>query len=643
MPFNLDTNLIQLPGIGPKTSAILNQAGLNTLADLLTYYPKTYSFYQSISITQAQPEDLVLIQGTLHSLTQKRKGKLSFQTGKFSDSSGHYLTLRWFNQPYLLRSLKPNHPYLLKGKIELFRHQKQVVNPQLKPINHLKTTSFIEPIYPQLGPLKTTWFQRIITKLLELDLHIPENIPSDILEQYQLLPRQLALKFIHQPSSKTQLEQARQRLAFEELFLLQQTNLKLKHQPKPKAIPLKLTSQQETQFINHLPFQLTSSQLRAITEIKTDLGQSLAMNRLLMGDVGSGKTVIAAFAAYLTALNHQITYFMAPTQVLAEQLYHRLQQFLTPHQIKLELITGNHKPTNSYQVLVGTHALLHQSPDKNLGLVIIDEQHKFGVQQREQLLRLKPTPHKLIMTATPIPRTLALTLMSHLDISQLTEKPAYRQPVKTYLVPETKRPSAYNWIKQKIAQENYQVFVVAPLIEDSEVTSLTHLKSATQIAQELTSIFRPYRVGLLHGQLKPTAKAKIVQDFTQGKIHLLVSTTVIEIGIDIPNANIIIIESAERFGLSQLHQLRGRVGRSTQQGYCLLFPSKLTPKAKTRLEALTQYHDGAKLAELDMKLRGPGEIWGTQQHGFFKLKLANIFDTDLVKKTYHAAQQSLRF
>ncbi len=637
MPFKLNTPLIKLPKIGPKTATLLAKNDLFSLQDLLYYFPKDYISYKITSIATAQPGEFVVLRGNLLRLNQKRKGKFSFQTAILQDQSGQ-LTLRWFNQSYLLHTLKPNQEYQVKGQIEIFRNQKQIVNPKLTLVS--KNSSIIEPIYPQLYQLKSSWFQHFFQALFNLDLDIPENIPSSILQKHQLIPRHQALKFIHQPINQSQIKLAHQRLAFEELFLLHKQNLLLKHQPKPIATPL--PSSQLNHFINSLPFKLTQSQQQAIQEISQDLNKPFAMNRLLLGDVGSGKTVVAASAAYIAAQNHKLTYVMAPTQVLAEQLFQTFQNFLKPHQLKVELLTNQHQPKNSdYHVLVGTHALLFKNLNPNLGLVIIDEQHKFGVEQRQRLTQLKPTPHKLLMTATPIPRTLALTLMSHLDISHLNEKPANRLPVKTYLVPETKRTSAYQWIKQKITQENQQVFVVAPLIENSDNSQFQYLKSATQIHQELQTIFKPLKIGLLHGQLKPAQKTQLINQFSQGKIKILVATTVVEVGIDIPQANIILIESAERFGLAQLHQLRGRVGRSNQQAYCLLFPSKLTPKAQQRLTALTQYHDGAKLAELDMQLRGPGEIWGTQQHGFFKLKLANIFDQHLVETTLQAAKESL--
>ncbi len=638
MLFNLQTPLIKIPGIGPKTSAILIKNQLKTLENLLYFFPKDYLVFQPTTLAQAPLDQPIILEGTIKNINQRRKGHLSFQTATFSDGTGS-IQLRWFNQPYLLRSLKPNQTYCLKGRIELFHHQAQIVNPKLSPpqTNH----NLIEPIYPQLQTLKNSWFQRTFNRLFKLDFKISENLPQTVLKQHQLISRSKALKFIHKPSNPTQINQAKKRLAFEELFLLQRENLKHQTQPRLNAKPLLIENSHLQKFIQSLPFKPTASQLKAFNDLKNDLGQPLAMNRLLIGDVGSGKTIVATFAAYLTAKNKQLTYVMAPTQVLAEQLFHTFKQFLEPHHIEIELITNKHKPKHAYQVLVGTQALLFKKPEPNLGLVIIDEQHKFGVEQRRQLAKIQPHPHQLIMTATPIPRTLALTLMSHLDISYLQEKPANRLPVKTYLVPEIKRSSAYQWIKQKISQENYQVFVVAPLIEDSDNRQFQHLKSATQIYQNLQNIFHPFKLGLLHGQLKADEKTRLITDFSKGKIKILVSTTVIEVGLDIPQANIILIESAERFGLAQLHQLRGRVGRSHQQAYCLLFPGKLTPKAKQRLEALTKYQDGPTLAKLDMQLRGPGEIWGTRQHGFFNLRFANIFDEQLVNQTLLAAKQSL--
>jgi ATP-dependent DNA helicase RecG len=390
-------------------------------------------------------------------------------------------------------------------------------------------------------------------------------------------------------------------------------------------------------FIQNLPFTLTGSQLRAVNQILADLGKPQAMNRLLQGDVGAGKTVVAAIAIYAAHLNHLNSILMAPTEALAHQHFDTLSRLFSPFGLTLSL--HSHSRTEVYstsQLVVGTHALLYREMPSNVGLVVIDEQHRFGVEQRAQLLKGERLPNVLSMTATPIPRTIALTLYSELQISVIDELPQGRIPIKTWIVPETKRVSAYHWLQAQIAGQQAQVFIVCPLIEDSATPLLDQVKAAeTEYARLAKDIFPQFRLGLLHGRQPVKTKTQVLTAFRQGQLDILVTTPVIEVGLDIPQASIIVIEAAERFGLAQLHQLRGRVGRGTTQSYCLLFTTR--NQLSNRLQHLVTNHTGLSLAELDLKLRGPGDLYGHRQSGYFDLKIASWTDSQLITQTHHYA------
>jgi ATP-dependent DNA helicase RecG len=435
---------------------------------------------------------------------------------------------------------------------------------------------------------------------------------------------------------------AKDRLAFDEIFLLQLISIMRKTAWTDTRLSHPFTLDQESvlQFINSLPFSLTSSQNQAIKDILSDLKNTKPMNRLLEGDVGSGKTVVAAVAAYVTYLNGFQTLLMAPTQILAEQHYQTLSALFGHLGLKISLITGTRKVSSKLlsesHIVIGTHSLISNTRtfDRS-GLVIIDEQHRFGVAQRALAGSLGKSPHILTMTATPIPRTVALTMYGDLDISILSEKPAGRLPVKTWVVPESKRRSAYQWIAGQISQNQGQAFIVCPFINDSE--TLTSVKAATAEFDRLKSVFPTLSLGLIHGKLKSKEKDRVINQFRKGEISILIATPVVEVGLDIPNAAVMVVEGAERFGLAQLHQLRGRVGRSSAQSYCLLFTSdgSISP----RLKAMERYNSGLELAETDLKLRGPGEIFGTAQHGFPEFKVASYTDLALIEAARAEAEK----
>jgi ATP-dependent DNA helicase RecG len=473
---------------------------------------------------------------------------------------------------------------------------------------------------------------------------IEEFLPEEMVKKEGLMAEKEAVSQIHFPSNKALAEKARERLAFDELFLIQLSALLRRREWQEKALghPLAVDQEKVLAFLASLPFTLTGAQKRSLKEILADLGKDQPMNRLLQGDVGSGKTVVAAASAYVTFLNGYQTLLMAPTEILANQHSATLKTLLIPLGVPVELVTGSHKNSSKCKelagVTVGTHALLHQQFDSaKVGLVIVDEQHRFGVEQRLLLAKKGHSPHFLTMTATPIPRTIALTLFGDLDLSVVDELPEGRLKVKTWVVPKEKRQPAYEWIHDRVKDTPEQAFIICPLIEESE--TLTSVKAVTKEFGLLSQvIFADLRLGLLHGRLKAKEKEEILNRFKEGRLDILVATPVVEVGIDIPNATIMLIEGADRFGLAQLHQLRGRVGRSLLQSFCFLFTENENPLVIQRLKALETTYLGGELAEIDLKLRGPGEIYGTRQHGFPDLRVASFSDLSLIQKTRKAAE-----
>ncbi|MFC1653215.1 ATP-dependent DNA helicase RecG, partial [Patescibacteria group bacterium] len=511
-------------------------------------------------------------------------------------------------------------------------------------------TGRLVPIYPETYGVSSKWIRSRINPLLsQVDTFINDWLPQNIIDQEKLISLKKALKQIHLPEDQKQLDEARKRLAFDELFLLQLASQKRKYlwQHKKLSHPLQVNQEKVLDFISNLPFTLTKAQNQSIKEILKDLGEEQPMNRLLQGDVGSGKTVVAAAAAYVTYLNNLKSIVLAPTEILAQQHFKTLSSTLEPLGLSVELITSSTSKKikesiskTKADIVVGTHALLYRDIPENLGLLVVDEQHRFGVEQRAKLLKAKKTPHLLAMTATPIPRTVALSVYGELDLSIIDEMPKGRKSVKTWVVSEDKRQNAYQWIEEQISQDDTQAFIVCPLIEESESDLLSNVRSVETEYEYLTKkIYKNLSLGLLHGRMKSKEKQKAVEEFKKKTHQILVSTPVIEVGIDIPNASIILIESSERFGLAQLHQLRGRVGRGDKQSYCLLFTSTKQAQDIKRLKAMETNNSGFKLAELDLKLRGPGEMYGVKQHGFTRLKIANFSDQILIKTTHNHAKE----
>ncbi len=552
-----------------------------------------------------------------------RKGRV-LQKGKITDSTGE-LEVVWFNQPYLATSLNPGEKLALFGKVDLYGNRRSLIAPEYELFSDsLIHTGRLIPIYPETLGVSSKWLRTLIFKLLK-------QLPNGLPDTPNHLSWAQALNNIHFPKSLEEVEPARHRMALDELLLMQLTSLirRKNWSDQKHTTPLLANQTKLEEFISQLPFQLTSSQHQAVQEIIADLQHPVAMNRLLEGDVGSGKTVVAAIAAYVSSLNNSQTLILAPTQILATQHYQTLSQVFQPFGIEVGLITGNtslKKENSKLKIVVGTHALLSEKLDiSNVKLIVIDEQHRFGVYQRSVLMQKGQSPHLLTMTATPIPRTIALTLHGDLNISYLDKPPSGRLPVKTWVVPEAKRDSAYKWIKDQMINDKSQTFIVCPFIEPSE--SLITVKAATVEFEKLKSVFSPLKLCLLHGRLKAKEKDEILSQFRAKKYDILVTTPVVEVGIDIPNATIMLIEAADRFGLAQLHQLRGRVGRSDKQSYCLLFAENHS----SRLKAMEIHHDGRKLAEVDLSLRGPGSLYGTAQHGQVQFKIANYANLILIE------------
>ncbi|QQS39553.1 ATP-dependent DNA helicase RecG [Candidatus Woesebacteria bacterium] len=649
---DLITSVSHIPSIGPSYTKKLEKLGIFNIHDFLYHVPhRYYDFSKTTLIANSQVGETVTIKAKVQDIvstyTKKRK---QMQLISVSDKSGS-LNVVWFNQRYILSTLKKDVEVYLSGEIKWFGRQKAMMSPVyelVKSATGLHTGRLV-PVYNETKGLTSKWFRARIASLLTLMEDMQEILPDDDLKHYDLLSLTDALRLIHFPDTLQNAKKARYRLAFNELLSIQLSSLYKKRtwEKTNQAHALAITQNTLNRYINSLPFELTSSQKKVIDEIIVDLKKPHPMNRLLEGDVGSGKTVVAALACYIAYANTYRAVVMAPTQILAKQHYQTLTQLLQPLGVSVGLITANMKKGgNDCDVVVGTHALLGKEDhfDK-VAVVIIDEQHRFGVNQRKYLVKKTQNgfyaPDVLTMTATPIPRTIALTLYGDLDLSTLDELPAGRRKITTWIVPEDKRSSAYTWVDNEIETKNIQAFVVCPLIEESESSIMKEVKAVTVEYEKIVKSFPKRRIALLHGKLKAQVKEDVISMFRDKKYDILVTTPIIEVGIDVANATIMIIEAADRFGLAQLHQLRGRVGRSTKKSYCLLFAHAKSDKSDKRLTALTQNKTGFELAEIDLSIRGPGEIFGTKQSGFDELKIASWTDIEIIKKTKKLALYAL--
>ncbi|MFH1833218.1 MAG: ATP-dependent DNA helicase RecG [Candidatus Levyibacteriota bacterium] len=629
----------------------LEKLGIETFQDFLYHVPFRYENYSLISkISQVQTGEAVTIQGKVIEIKNiYTRGFKRIQKAKIADESGEIEAV-WFNQPFLLQYIHKNDMISLSGKAGFFHNKLVLKSPEyeLKTDNEYIHTGRLVPIYPETRGVSSKWLRRQIYKLLkEQRQNLFEYLPDSIIKDVDLIGFNDAIEQIHFPKSHDLADKARYRLSFDELFLMQLRAKQKRSQWKKNLVghPFKISKFKNNiqEFWDKLPFELTNAQKKAVKEIFQDLAGKKPMNRLLEGDVGSGKTVVSAIAMYLAFLNGFQSVLMAPTEILAGQHYKTISDLLSPLGVRVNLVTGGKKHNSLFMIqnlniLIGTHALLNDKIKlDNLGLVVIDEQQRFGVEQRALIRSKGKNPHLLTMTATPIPRTIALTLYGDLDLSYLDEMPQGRKIVKTWLVPLEKRNSAYEWIKKQIKEFKSQAFIICPFIEESE--SMQTVKAAKKEFERLKEkIFIKERVGLLHGKLKGKEKDKILQDFKNKEFDILVATPVVEVGIDIPNATMIVIEAADRFGLAQLHQLRGRVGRGDKQSYCLLFTESKNYETYKRLKAMEKMHIGAELSELDLKMRGPGEMYGTMQHGIKHLKIASFSNFVLIEKAKKEAE-----
>jgi ATP-dependent DNA helicase RecG len=666
----LDTGITYLTGVGPKRAELLNkELNIFTFRDLLYYFPYKYidrtRFYKIAELDPDLP--FVQIRGTIRGYYTEGHGAGKRLVADFQDGTGT-LKLVWFKGgKWITGSFSPGVEYIVFGKPGVFNGIINIIHPEIEASDKMaeRINSALQAQYSTTEKLKNQFVSsKTISKLIgnmlkQIKTRLPETLPDYIVSQYKLIELHEALHKIHFPSNPDELENARHRLKFEELFYIQLNLLRFKtnRSLKYKGFVFSSVGDNFNNFYyNNLPFTLTEAQKRVMKEIRKDLGSGKQMNRLLQGDVGSGKTLVALMSMLIALDNGYQACIMAPTEILASQHYQTISKLLEGIDIKIRLLTGSSKKSSrkliaeslldrSLNILIGTHALLEENVQfSNLGLVIIDEQHRFGVAQRARLWQknLNP-PHILVMTATPIPRTLAMTLYGDLDVSVIDELPPGRIPIKTMHFTDSERNKVFGFIRNQIA-EHRQIYIVYPLIKESEKMDYKDLEDGWDTISRVFPAPQ-YCISIVHGKMTPANKETSMKLFKDGVAHILIATTVIEVGVDIPNATVMVIESAERFGLSQLHQLRGRVGRGADQSYCILMSSdKLTREAAKRIEVMIRTNDGFEIAETDLQLRGPGDIEGTLQSGIpFDLKIADLGrDGQLIEYVRHIAEEILK-
>ena len=667
MEITLNTPLTEFPGVGEVRAKKLEKLGLVRCADLISYFPRDYEDRRQVySIRSAPLGQKVCISAMAAEhprLSRIRKG-LDLVKLKVVDQAGA-LHITFFNQGYVERALRAGEEYIFYGVVEEQGSRRTMVNPIFERVGKQNFTGCIVPVYPLTAGITNhllcTLTQQAVAACAQ---DMPETLPRGVRLDHELAQAEFSYRNIHFPESFQALELARRRLTFEELFYLSAGLAMLKGR-RGDVLGCAIPSRPMEEFLARLPFPLTGAQRRVMEEISRDMASGRPMNRLVQGDVGSGKTVVAAYAAWLAAGAGYQSALMAPTEVLAEQHFRSLSALLEPAGVRVGLLTGSITPAGKKKVrqalaageidlIIGTHALLSQGVEfAKLGLMVADEQHRFGVAQRAALAAKGDSPHVLVMSATPIPRTLALIIYGDLDVSVIDELPPGRTPVETYVVREDKRARMYNFVRRLVG-EGRQVYIICPAVEENTEGTMQNvewegdgpaldLKAVTTYAKKLqTEVFPDLRVDFLHGKMKPREKEAVMAAFAAGETQVLVSTTVIEVGVDVPNAALIIIENAERFGLSQLHQLRGRVGRGKHQSYCVLITNTRSVEAMQRLRTLASTADGFKISEEDLKLRGPGDFFGSRQHGLPQMKLADLAgDMRLLSEAQDSARRLL--
>lgn len=642
----------KLKGIGAKRAEAMARLGIQTPYDLLYHIPRSYLDYSHpVAVAAAQPgEDCVIRVQIARKFPPQyiRKGMTIFKAVATDGVSD--VTIVIYNNPYGFQALRLGEWYRMSGKMQGNLLRREISAPHVLPDN---SKELIYPSYPLTSGISAQVLVNAVKQVMAIVKAKPFDwMPESMRLEHGLLPLPQALEQVHFPASPALMETARRRLAFDELLQLQLGMLMRRADNRTKsAYPMAVRTDLQP-FYDALPFQMTQGQKTAVQEITRDLCGAAPMNRLLQGDVGSGKTAVAAAACYFTVRNGMQCALMAPTEILAVQHYHTLKQFLEPLGITVGLLTGSLRAKEkravydgladgSVQLVAGTHAIFQKEVQfQKLALVITDEQHRFGVAQRTLFADKGGCPHKLVMSATPIPRTLALMIYGDLDISVLKELPNGRLPIKTFAVTGKLRTRAYNFIREQL-QQGHQGYIVCPMIDDKDESELQAVSSYAESIQN--GAFADYRVGLLHGRMKAAEKDQVMEAFRAHQLDLLVSTTVIEVGVDVPNATILLIENAERFGLSQLHQLRGRVGRGSAQSYCILMTDHVTEECRTRMQIMSRTNDGFQIAEADLQLRGPGDFFGERQHGLPPLQIADLsHDTQLLHEVQETAQALLQ-
>jgi ATP-dependent DNA helicase RecG len=667
---NLDTLLINIPRITPKYQKILKKMGLLTIRDFLYYLPFRYDDFRKVTpLSQDFIDQIITVEGKITKTKINRifKRRMMVVEITLEDENGEIMKAVWFNQPYILDSLPIGSSGRFSGKLAFKGKHFEMINPAWEKASRDATnTGRLVPIYPETVGISSKWIRWQMKMLLPLAKEIPDILPAEIRTKFNLYDIYKALTQLHFPDSREKLIRAQKRMAFEEMLLVQLKTLQVKKDWEGKnSISIKFDEKLIKNFVSKLPWKLTDAQRKASFEILKDLERSQPMNRLLNGDVGSGKTVVAAIAALeIISAGYQVA-VMAPTEVLAKQHFESFIKLFENYSIDTALLTNSYKLTANNEnisrlkllkeiekgkinLVIGTHALIQRDVKFiNLSLVIIDEQHRFGVAQRAALQQetmsiddgsARAIPHLLTMTATPIPRTLAIAFFGSLDLSILDEMPKNRKPIITKIIPPEERQKIYEFIKSEV-KKGRQVFVILPLIDESLAQSMTEVRAVTAEYEKLSKeVFPEFKIGLLHGRLKSKEKESVMEQYNDKKIDILVSTSVVEVGIDIPNATVMVIENSERFGLLQLHQFRGRVGRSEHQSYCFLF----TEESSERLSIMEKTNDGFKISEKDLELRGPGQFFGLVQSGLPDITMENLTNIKLIKFAREEASKILK-
>lgn len=647
---NLDTSVQYLKGVGPKMYELLNKLSIYTVKDLLEYYPRVYEDRTKVTpISDFQKDQNVLFLGTLiKPVTMVYAKKKKILSTVVVDDSGAIAMLTWFNQVYIKDRIKEGGTYLFYGKVGSVSGSRATLDScSIYDVNDLDKIQGLYPIYPLTAGITQNYLFKLINNLMDSGIMVNEIFNEEFRRKYRLAEANYALRNIHFPKSYEMVNVARNRIIFEELFLFQLALLNMKQIEVEHTNTNTYSDLDESEFLKLIPFELTGAQRKVVSQIKKDMSSKTVMNRLVQGDVGSGKTMVAAIAMYLAVKNGYQAALMTPTTILANQHYIELSQYFEKLEINVEIITSSSTKkqkekiieklkNNDIDILIGTHSIIEDNVEfNNLGLVVTDEQHRFGVKQRMKLSAKGNVVDTIVMTATPIPRSLAIILYGDLDLSIIDELPPGRKPVETCVVNDSYNQRVYNFLKKQI-NEGRQVYVVCPLVEENEDLDLN---SVEKLYEEYKKEFNGYNVAILHGKMKNKEKDSIMQEFKANKINILISTTVIEVGISVPNATVMVIENADRFGLAALHQLRGRVGRGSASSYCILKSNNKSAIARQRLDIMRKSNDGFEIAQKDLELRGPGDFFGVRQSGMPEFKLANLLtDTKILESTQEAVK-----